>query len=138
MDFLHHFEQLEDNRRDINLEYDLIDIIFLTMAALLSGAKGWKDIELFGLAKLEWLRQYRPFPNEIPTRHSIGRIIRSIKADSVIDCFEHWVNTQRQSLGQEHIAFDGKVLKGSRQRRGDNTFNALQLMTDKKNEIGTM
>jgi len=91
----------------------LIDIVFLTMAALLSGAKGWKDIELFGRAKLDWLRQYRPFPNEIPTRHSIGRIIRSIKADSVIACFEQWINTQRQQQGQEHIAFDGKVLRGS-------------------------
>ena len=154
MNFIHHFEQLKDSRSDINLEYDLVDIIFLTMSALLSGAKGWKDIELFGHAKLDWLRQYRPFPNAIPTRHSIGRIIRSIKAGSVIDCFEHWVNTHRQSLEQEHIAFDGKVLKGSRQHRIDDTFNALQLMTamvvdsgliltqketpDKKNEIGTM
>jgi len=154
MDFLQHFEHLKDDRSDINREYDVIDIIFLTMAALLSGAKGWKDVELFGRAKLDWLRQYRPFPNEIPTRHSIGRIIRSIKADSVIDCFEQWITTQRQQQGQEHIAFDGKVLRGSRQSRLDNSFNALQLMTamvvesgliltqketpDKRNEIGTM
>lgn len=129
MNFLHHFEQLEDSRTDINIEYDLVDIIFLTMSALLSGAKGWKDIEIFGLAKLQWLQQYRSFPNGIPTRHSIGRIIRSIKADSVIHCFEHWVNTQRQHSHNEHIAFDGKVLKGSRHSRHNETFDALQLMT---------
>jgi hypothetical protein len=129
MDFLHHFEQIEDSRTDINIEYDLVDIIFLTMAALLSGAKGWKDIEVFGLAKLQWLQRYRSFPNGIPTRHSIGRIIRSIKIESVIHYFEQWINTQRQHSDNEHIAFDGKVLRGSRHSRHDDTFSALQLMT---------
>jgi len=71
MDFMQHFEQLEDSRSDINFDYHLIGIVFLTMAALLSGAKGWKNIELFGQAKLDWLRQHRPFPNGILTRHSI-------------------------------------------------------------------
>jgi hypothetical protein len=41
MSFLGCFENLEDSRTDINKHYDLLDIIFLTMSAVLSGAKGW-------------------------------------------------------------------------------------------------
>jgi hypothetical protein len=44
MSFIAHFENLEDSRTDINKHYDLLDMVFLTMSAVLSGAKGWKAI----------------------------------------------------------------------------------------------
>ena len=79
---------------------------------------------------LNWigLRQYRPFTNGIPTRHSIGRIIRGIKSDCFVNCFLQDVNHIREQEGKEHIAFDGKVLRGT--KHGDKAnANALQLMT---------
>ena len=71
MTFLDHIETIEDTRKDINKTYELTDIVFLTMAGVLSGAVGWKDIQVFGEAKLVWLRQFHPFTSGIPTRHSI-------------------------------------------------------------------
>jgi hypothetical protein len=111
MSFIAHFENLEDSRTDINKHYDLLDMVFLTMAAVLSGAKGWKAIHIFGVAQLAWLREYREFTHGIPTRHSIGRIIRGIKAESLLGCFEQWINTIRVQGEKEQIAFDGKVLR---------------------------
>jgi predicted transposase YbfD/YdcC len=126
MSFIAHFENLEDSRTDINKHYDLLDMVFLTMAAVLSGAKGWKAIHIFGGAQLAWLREYREFPHGIPTRHSIGRIIRGIKAESLLGCFEQWINTIRVQGEKEQIAFDGKVLRGS----GNGcVLNPLQLMS---------
>jgi hypothetical protein len=40
MSFIAHFENLEDSLTDINKHYDLLYIVFLTMAAVLSGTKG--------------------------------------------------------------------------------------------------
>jgi len=113
MTFIPHLEGLEGSCKDINKSYDLVDIIFLTMAAVLSGAKGWKAIKLFGDTKLDWLRLHRAFETGIPTRHSIGRIIRGIQSESLLLCFEQWVNSIRKSEGQEQIAFDGKAVRGS-------------------------
>lgn len=151
MSFIVHLEEIEDNRKDINKDYDLVDIIFLTMAAVLSGAEGWKAIHLFGEAKLDWLRQYRDFKNGIPTRHSIGRIIRGVSADALMESFAIWINKQREITGNEHIAFDGKTLRGSGH---NNHVEALHLMSamvvnsgitlyqsesvGKKNEIKTL
>jgi hypothetical protein len=126
MSFLEFCENLDDSRTDINKHYDLLDIVFLTMSAVLSGAKGWKAIHIFGVAQLEWLREYREFTHGIPTRHSIGRIIRGIKADSLMLCFEQWVNTIRVHKEREQIAFDGKVVRGS---GNGSALNALQLMS---------
>ena len=126
MSFLELCENIEDSRTDINKHYDLLDIIFLTMSAILSGAKGWKDIHIFGVAQLEWLREYREFANGIPTRHSIGRIIRGVKAESLLECFEQWVKMIRVEGEREQIAFDGKVIRGS---GNGSSLNPLQLMS---------
>ena len=151
MSFIAHLEEIKDSRKDINKDYELVDILFLTMSAVLSGADGWKAIKSFGDAKLAWLRQFREFKNGIPTRHSIGRIIRGISAEALMGCFATWINKQRASQGKEHIAFDGKTLKGSGH---NNHVEALHLMgamvvesglilyqsecQDKKNEIKTL
>jgi len=125
---MHFFDHLEliDTRKDINKEYELEDIVFLTMAALLSGATGWKAIEIFGRAQIDWLKRYRPFSSGIPTRHSIGRIIRGIEPQSFVNSFIQWVNQVRSVQGSQQLAFDGKVLTGSGKRTDK---HALQLMT---------
>jgi predicted transposase YbfD/YdcC len=126
MSFLELCENIEDNRTDTNKHYDLLDIIFLTMSAVLSGAKGWKAIHIFGVAQLEWLREYREFANGIPTRHSTGRIIRGIKAESLLECFGQWVNTIRVEGEIEQIVFDGEVLRDS---GNGSSLDPLQLMS---------
>ncbi len=126
MSFLKEIEKFEDHRVDANKDYELVDIIFLVISAVLCGAKGWKAIEIFGETQIEWLRTHRSFPNCIPTRHSIGRIIRGIKSDSMVSCSIDFSNNLRELADKEHIAFDGKVLCGSKQGCD---INALQLMT---------
>jgi predicted transposase YbfD/YdcC len=125
MSLFQDIESIEDSRVDANKDYPLADIIFLTIAAVLCGAKGWKSINIFGVAQLDWLREYRDFNHGIPTRHSIGRIIRGVKADSLVSSFINFSNVVRETEGKEHISFDGKVVCGS--KHGD--IDALQLMT---------
>jgi hypothetical protein len=48
MGFMDHFGDLEDPRSHINQRHDLHDILFLAVAAIMSGAEGWKDIKEFG------------------------------------------------------------------------------------------
>ncbi len=126
MSFIEEIESIEDHRVDANKEYELADIIFLTIAAVLCGAKGWKAIKIFGEAQIDWLRQYRHFSNGIPTRHSIGRIIRGIKAECVVSSFINFSNHIHDKESKKQVSFDGKVVRGS--SHGDDV-NALQLMT---------
>jgi len=125
MSLFQNVESIEDHRVDTNEDYEFVDIVFLTIVAVLCDAKGWKAIKIFGETQLDWLREYRDFSKGIPTRHSIGRIIRGIKAGSIVSSFINFSNTVRENEGKEHISFDGKVLCGS--KYGD--IDALQLMT---------
>ncbi|MDQ7049107.1 MAG: ISAs1 family transposase [Enterobacterales bacterium] len=113
MTFIDHFTSIEDPRTNINVKHDLLDVLFLTVSAVLSGAEGWKDIKEFGDNKLDWLRQYRDFKNGIPVDDTIARIIRAIEPAQLNQAFINWVNEVRVDKGQEQIALDGKTLRRS-------------------------
>ncbi len=110
MSFISHFESLEDPRSHINKKHDLLDIVFLTVVAIISGAEGWKDIKQFGDSKLIWLRKFRAFEAGIPVDDTIARIISALEPEGLLQCFMSWVNEIRRTQGQSVIAFDGKTL----------------------------
>ncbi|MCP4984757.1 MAG: transposase family protein, partial [Colwellia sp.] len=39
MTFIDHFFSIKDPRTDINVKHDLLDVLFLTISAVLSGAE---------------------------------------------------------------------------------------------------
>jgi len=45
--------------------YDLADIIFLTIATVIRGAKSWKAVNVFGEIQLDWLREYIDFNHQL-------------------------------------------------------------------------
>jgi len=125
MSFLDHFAELPDPRSDINRKYALLDIVFLTVTAILSGAEGWSDIEKFGKTKLPWLRKFRAFENGIPVDDTIARLIRAIEPTKMTECFISWVNEMRRHKGHEFIAIDGKTLRHSFEAAPKNALNSI-------------
>jgi hypothetical protein len=61
MSLFEHLKFIEDPRSHIYLDHDLVDIIFLVLAAIASGCDGWQAIKEFGKENLSWLRKHRDF-----------------------------------------------------------------------------
>ncbi len=125
MSFLEHFSIIEDSRYDINKKHNLLDVLFLTATAVMSGAEGWKDIQEFGKAKLDWLRQYRCFESGIPVDDTIARIISALDSGQFTRCFIAWVNELRSSKGCRQIAIDGKTLRHSFQGERSTALHSI-------------
>jgi len=113
MSLLKHLTTLPDPRKDINLKHNLVDVVFLTLSAVLSGATGWKSIQEFGEEQLDWLRQYRSFEHGIPRRHCIANIIKALDSELLLQTLFSWINDKRQSEGKTIIAIDGKTMRGA-------------------------
>jgi len=152
MPFIDHFSDLEDPRVQENITHDLLDILFLVIAGILSGAEGWSDIKDFGDKKLTWLRQYREFEHGIPADDTIARIISRLNPDKLIECFIDWANAVRIQNGKDILSIDGKTLRRSFQT-GDrkSALHMISVWSDanqmvlgqfkskgKKNEINTV
>jgi len=114
-----HFLPLEDPRIERNKKHELIDIIFLSVCAICSGANGWEGIEEFGHDKLDWLRKYIPLKNGVPSHDCINYVLARLSAENFRDCFMSWTQSVMESCPGEIIALDGKTARGSRDRKND-------------------
>ncbi len=74
-----HFDSITDPRIERCKKHNLLDILLLSITAVMSGSEGWEDIEHFGHIKLDWLRQYRDFEAGIPRHYTIARVISRLK-----------------------------------------------------------
>ena len=126
MNIFNYLSVIPDPRKDVNIKHNLFDVLFLVLAAILSGAHGWKDIQVFGDAQLEWLRKYRTFENGVPRRHCIAKIISMLDTDLLVQALLGWINERRQLEGQPVVAIDGKSMKRA---WGDDIYKALHVVT---------
>lgn len=111
------FSDVPDPRVVGRTDHHLLDILVLTICAVLCGADDWEAVEMWGNAKLAWLRQYIPLKNGIPSHDTIGRVFAALDSAAFQDCFIRWVATICGSLAGQVVAIDGKTMRGSHHRR---------------------
>ena len=104
---------IRDFRQPGKVQHELIDVLFLAITAVISGCEGWEEIEDFGNDKLDWLRQYLPFEQGIPSDDTISRIFQIIEPKEFQKSFAKWMKSCCEMTHGDVIAIDGKTLKGS-------------------------
>jgi predicted transposase YbfD/YdcC len=97
-------------------EHKLIDIIAIAICAVICGAEGWVDIELFGKSKLPWLKTFLELPNGIPSHDTFGRVFARIDAEQFQLAFYEWVWAVNDLIQGQIINIDGKQLRGSKDK----------------------
>ena len=112
------FSHIDDPRSDSGKRHDLMDIISIAICAVICGAEGWADVELFGRSKYDWLKRFLKLPNGIPSHDTFGRVFSLIDPTQFQRCFVDWVKGISELTQGEVIAIDGKSLRGSYDRSG--------------------
>ena len=110
--FDQYFTSLQDPRRTTkgNYFYPLQEILFLSIAAVISGADDWTAISQFGKTKLSWLRTYFPYKNGIPSHDVLGKLFARLDHKEFSKCFTGWVNSISSFTCGEVVAIDGKTI----------------------------
>jgi len=143
------FHDLPDPRIERCKLHKLIDIITITICAVISNADGWEDIEAYGRAKEALLRTFLELPLGIPSHDTFERVFARLDPAAFQNCFLDWIAHIRTKIPGDVIAIDGKTSRGTRDDAIDlsplhivsawSSANALvlgQLRTeDKSNEI---
>jgi predicted transposase YbfD/YdcC len=108
-----HFRHLPDPRVEGRCDHKLIDIIVITVCAVIVGAETWVDVENFGIAKKEWLSSFLELPEGIPSHDTFGRFFAALNAGAFQTCFVRWVEDVFRVTKGQVIAIDGKTLRHS-------------------------
>lgn len=111
-----HFRSLTDPRAEHSIEHRLIDIVLITICAVICGADNWVEIENYGHEKQEWLQQFLELPHGIPSHDTFMRVFASLKPEQLQQCFLNWIQSVSQITKGQVIAIDGKSLRSALER----------------------
>ena len=109
-----YFGDLPDPRDGDNISHPLINIITITLCAVICGADSWVDVEMFGQAKQSWLSQFLDLRHGIPSHDTIGRFFRCLDPDEFAARFREWASHICERIAGEVVAVDGKQLRRSK------------------------
>ncbi len=106
-----HFENLTDPRAEHSIDHLLIDMVIITICAVICGANNWVEIENYGHAKREWLETFLELPHGISSHDTLMRLFARLKPNELQQCFLSWIEAVTQITKGQVIAIDGKSLR---------------------------
>ena len=116
-DLLAHFESLDDPRGP-RVWHRFQDLLVIAMLAIICGAESWTEVALFGRSKHKWLATFLALPHGIASHDTFGRLFAALDPQQLERCFQNWTSTLAQASGGRLIAADGKTLRRSFDKAG--------------------
>ena len=113
-DFVTCFGEVEDPRAG-NARHDLLELIFVALAAVLCGAEDCTDMSAFAQAKLEVLRRVVRLEHGAPSHDTFSRVFRLLKPEPFEAAFAKFTAAFSGAL-KGVVAIDGKALRGAYER----------------------
>ena len=115
MSLLTHLSQVPDFRRqNKNFRHKLLDILVISVLAVLSGADDFVEIADFGQQKAPLLQRYLSLENGPPSHDTIERVFQHLDAAQFTACFQAWMAQVLPPSARAHVCLDGKTLRGTR------------------------
>ena len=112
------FAKLRDPRA-ANAQHNLLEILFIALAATLCGAQGASEMVLFGRSKEALLRQFLQLEHGIPSHDTFSRVFRLLNPRAFEHHFRRFMAQFAKANGLQLggvVALDGKARRGAYDR----------------------
>jgi DDE_Tnp_1-associated len=117
--FQDHFHNLKDPRVERTRKHPLINILFIAVCGVLSGANSFAGIQEFGCDRRQWFARYLNLSNGIPSDDTFARVLARLDPAAFEKCLLNWIQAVQEVTESRLIAIDGKTLRGSYDRRDE-------------------
>lgn len=112
-----HCKRIKDPRRSYGHKlHSLVDILILTLLAVISGCETWEEIEDYGKTKKEWLQTFIALRNGIPSISTFQRVYSAIEPEALETLYRKWVYPYVGTCYRKQICVDGKTICGASKR----------------------
>lgn len=106
-------EKVKEPRRTTgNYWHKLVDVLVITILAIISGCETWQEIKDYGKSKQEWLRSLLGFRYGTPSEATFRRIYQRISPECLENMYREWVTPYVGSCVRKQIGIDGKTVRG--------------------------
>ena len=127
-----YFEEITDKRQPWKVKHNLLEIVVMTICAVIAGCEVWEDIHDYCRVKEAWFRQAlgMKLGNGIPSHDTMQRVWSMIDPEELERCFSKWVESVCQRKEGEIVSIDGKTLR----RSGGTDSNPIHMVSAWDNE----
>jgi predicted transposase YbfD/YdcC len=108
-----HFRALRDPRVVGRTRHRLMDIIVMALCGVIANCDDWPDIALFARQRQSWFKRFLALPGGIPAHDTFERVFAALDPHALQRCCVAWLHDVAQLVGIDHIAIDGKTVRGS-------------------------
>jgi predicted transposase YbfD/YdcC len=120
------FTTLTDPRINRTKRYSLLDIVFIALCAVVSGANDCVAMEKFAKSKRAWLEKYLELPDGTPCHDTFTRVFAALDGEAFVACFLEWVEGLQESTAGQLVAIDGKTARATLDRaKGKNPLHIV-------------
>jgi predicted transposase YbfD/YdcC len=120
------FSKVPDFRLNRKKVHSLVEIIFMSICGVICGCQDYVAIHLWAKDNEEWLRKYISLSNGVPSDDTFRRVFRYLDYEAFNRCFIEFTSHLGNLTEGEVIAFDGKCLRGSKDKsKGTNGIYVL-------------
>lgn len=112
------FGRVADPRAN-NARHDLLEVLFIALAATLCGAESCSDMADFGRSKEGLLRLFLRLEHGIPSHDTFSRVFRLLRPQTFELAFRRFMATFAKANGLKLtgvVAVDGKAVRGAYER----------------------
>lgn len=128
------FSSVTDPRVERTRRHELVDVLIIALLAVINGATGWLDMELFARGRLAWLRTFLTLANGVPSEDTFRRVFEAIDPKEFGESVSVIIEDLVVDLDGKVVAIDGKTMRGSfDKRRGK---SALHVVSAWVSELG--
>jgi len=106
------FGELTDPRINRNLRHPLINIITISICAIICGCDDFCSIEEYGNSKAEWFKSFLDLEHGIPSHDTFSDVLNRLKPKEFAQAFTQWVS-QLGNLKDDIVSIDGKTMRGT-------------------------
>jgi len=115
MRLVDHFEDLTDPRRGTPV-HPLINIVAISVCAVICGAEDFVAIAEFGRRKEKWLATFLDLAEGIPSHDRFNHVMAAIRPEEFEKCLLSWITALHEITAGQLVAVDGKTLRRSYDR----------------------
>lgn len=115
------FGELQDYRRQGSVTYLLIDLLFITICAVISGANNLKAVAFYAERKRNWLTQTLGI-DEVPSYTTFWTVFVLLDPKALEKCFIQWVQSKLKLAADGVVSIDGKAQRGTAKKGSPHSF----------------
>lgn len=111
-----YFENITDKRQGWKIKHNLLEIIIMTICAVIAECEAWYQIEEYCEEKESWFKEKLglSLANGIPAHDTFERVFSMIDPKELEKSFIDWVKAVNELTQGEVISIDGKTLCASK------------------------